>query len=322
VAAVNFSVSPRLLLALLEYQAGALSQAAPPGDPRYPLGYADRFHRGLYLQLTWAANTLNNGYYGWRRGSLTVFEHRSQRLERPDPWQNAATVGLQYYFLQLEESLDYNLAISAQGLAAAYQSLFGDPWQADQPHIPGSLAQPDLLLPFEGGKTWAYTGGPHTGWGSGEPLAAIDFAPPAVAGGCTPSQEWVTAVAAGVVTRSEPGIVELDLDGDGDPRTGWTIFYLHIGSERRAPLGATLQAGAPLGYPSCEGGRTTGTHVHIARKYNGEWILADSPLAFNLEGWVAVNGPAPYQGYLKRFSQVATACECSNQASLVDSRPR
>ncbi len=35
-----------------------------------------------------------------------------------------------------------------------------------------------------------------------------------------------------------------------------------------------------------QGGEVTGTHVHIARKYNGEWILADGPLAFNLEGWI------------------------------------
>ena len=38
-----------------------------------------------------------------------------------------------------------------------------------------------------------------------------------------------------------------------------------------------------------EGGHVTGTHVHIARKYNGEWIPADG-LAFNLEGWVAHDG--------------------------------
>ena len=39
--ATNFSISPRLLLALLEYQLGALSQPQFPvyADPDYPLGY-------------------------------------------------------------------------------------------------------------------------------------------------------------------------------------------------------------------------------------------------------------------------------------------
>jgi hypothetical protein len=174
-----------------------------------------------------------------------------------------------------------------------------------------------MLLPFERGTAWTYTGGPHTGWGTGQPLAAIDFAPPSVVGGCQESQEWITAVAAGVVTRSEEGIVELDLDGDGDPRTGWTMFYLHVGTEGRAPLGASLEAGGLVGHPSCEGGNATGTHVHIARKYNGEWMLAEGALAFNLEGWIASNGAVPYQGTLKRFSQVVTSCECSNLESQI-----
>jgi hypothetical protein len=77
--------------------------------------------------------------------------------------------------------------------------------------------------------------------------------------------------------------------------------------------------GQPVGHPSCEGGTSTGTHVHIARKYNGEWMLADGQLAFNLEGWIAANGSQPYQGTLKRNTQVVTACVCSNRASFIQS---
>ncbi len=175
--AMNFSVSPRLLLALLEYQAGALSQAELP-DMSYPLGYRSLSHRGLYLQLVWAANTLNNGYYGWRTGRLTSFEHRDGSLDRPDPWQNAASVGIQYYFSRLHPKEEYDHAVGPQGLAYTYQKLFGDPWAAEVPHIPVSLKQPSFLFPFPAGEAWTYTGGPHTGWGMGEPLAAIDFAPP------------------------------------------------------------------------------------------------------------------------------------------------
>jgi LasA protease len=196
-----------------------------------------------------------------------------------------------------------------------YQKLFGDPWTEVQPHLEGSLQQPDMVLPFEAGKTWAYTGGPHTGWGSGLPFAAIDFAPPSEASGCTNSNEWATAVANGIVARHDTGVLELDLDGDGDPRTGWVVLYLHLATRDKAPLGKELAAGTPLGHPSCEGGTSTGTHIHIARKYNGEWITAEGPLAFNLEGWVAQNGEAPYKGYLRRFSQTVTACDCSNAAS-------
>ncbi|MGD2156760.1 MAG: LysM peptidoglycan-binding domain-containing protein [Anaerolineales bacterium] len=316
--ATNFSLSPQLLLALLDYQLGAVSQPVPPEDlDQYPLGYHDQGHRGFYLQLIWAADRLNQGYYGWRTGNLTVINHNDGTIERPDPWQTAASAALMYYF-SLEQPKDiYNHAIGPDGFAKTYSALFGDPWENDQAHIPGSLQQPEMLLPFESGKSWAYTGGPHTGWGSGEPWAALDFAPPSTLSGCISSPEWTTAPAAGVVARTGDGILELDLDGDGDIRTGWTVFYLHIASKDRTPLGTQVQAGDPLGHPSCEGGRTTGTHIHIARKYNGEWIPADGPLAFNLEGWIAHNGTLPYLGTLTRFSQTVTACECSNQTSLV-----
>lgn len=319
----NFSVSPRLLLALLEFQAGALSQPVLPEESAdYPLEMVDRKYHGLYLQLVLAANRLNNGYYPWRSGELQSITLQDGSLERPDPWQNAATVALQYYFSLLYPPEKYHEATGPDGVASTYQTLFGDPWQADQPHIPGSLTQPAFLLPFEVDTTWALTGGPHTGWGTGAPFAAIDFAPPSVKGGCVSSQEWVTALASGLVIRSEPGIVVLDLDKDGDERTGWVVFYLHLATEGRAVVGMEIEAGQPLGHPSCEGGTSTGTHVHIARLYNGEWILAEGPLAFNLEGWVAHNGAAPYLGTLTRFGRTVTACVCSNQPSFITAGER
>jgi murein DD-endopeptidase MepM/ murein hydrolase activator NlpD len=322
--AANFSISPRVLLALLEYELGALSQPQLPPyiDPDYPLGYEVRTHRGLYMQLVWAANILNQGYYGWRIGQIRDFDLPDGSFERFDPWQNAATVALGYYFLQGEDDLQaYRRNTGPDGFAFTYQKLFGDPWAEAQSHIEGSLEQPEMVLPFEAGETWAYTGGPHTGWGSGLPFAAIDFAPPSESSGCVNSQEWVTAVADGVITHHDTGVLELDLDGDGDPRTGWVVFYLHIARRDKAPVGKVVRAGEPIGHPSCEGGTSTGTHIHIARKYNGEWVAAEGVLAFNLEGWVAENGDTPYEGYLRRFSQVVTACTCSNLASQLTAAP-
>ncbi len=314
--AQQFSVSPQLLLALLEYESGALSDSSPSVEGRtYPLGNEDRARRGLYLQLVWAANLLNNGYYRWQMGDLTEINFPDGRLERPDPWQNGATVTLQLFFSQRLPPAEYTYAISAEGLAQTYADLFGDPWAEVSPHIPGSLAQPAMKLPFEPGKSWAFTGGPHTAWGEGQPLAALDFAPPAVVGGCQDSTEWATAVADGLIVRSEPATVVLDLDGDGDERTGWVVFYFHLATADRIPAGLPVIAGDLLGHPSCEGGRATGTHVHIARKYNGEWILAGGTLPFNLDGWVAQAGAIPYQGSMTRFERTVEACQCSNQAS-------
>lgn len=321
--ATNFSISPRLLLAIIEYQTGAVIQAErSEEDELYPLGYHSYAHEGIYRQAVWAANILNNGYYGWRTGKLRSFEHLDGRLERPDPWQNAASVAIQYYFAQVLSKDDYEHAVSGEGLAKTYLNMFGDPWENVEAHIPGSLQQPAMHFPFPEGASWTYTGGPHTGWGSGEPHAAIDFAPPGVVGGCQPTDEWSTAIADGVVVRDDPAVAVLDLDLDGDERTGWNVFYLHLASEGKAPVGATLSAGQNIGKPSCEGGRSTGTHVHIARKYNGEWIPASGPLAFNLEGWVTEEGRNPYEGYLTRFSRRVRACVCSDIESQVTSGVR
>jgi len=314
-AATNFSVSPRLLLALLEYFAQALSNPTAPTTP-YILGYEEQFHQGLYLQLVWMANTLNNGYYGWRRGALTEFEDLDRRLVRPDPWQNAATVALQFTFSRLYSSPVYDQMIGPGGLAQTYAALFGDPWAQVSPHFPGSLTQPAFLLPFERGTSWNYTGGPHTGWGKGEPYAAIDFAPNGVPE-CNLTTEWITAMAPGIIARSEVDGTSLDLDGDGDERTGWVIFYLHLAALDHIPAGTQVQTGDRLGHPSCEGGEVTGTHIHIARKYNGEWILADSPIPFDLEGWVVHDGSVAYKGTLIRFSQTVTASSKSEMKSLI-----
>lgn len=314
--ATNYSISPRVLLALLEFQTGALSQpVAPRGN--FPLGEVDYRHTGLYMQLIWAADVLNNGYYGWRTGSLTELEHLEGSVERPDPWQTAATVAFQFYFSLHYSSADYAFAIGPEGIAKSYQSLFGDPWAADLPHIPVSLKQPELTFPFPTGDTWTFTGGPHTAWGSLLPWSALDFAPPAAIGGCVTTPAVTTAMADGVVVRSERGVVILDLDQDGDERTGWDILYLHVATIGRASVGRRLKAGDAVGYPSCEGGTATGTHIHVARKYNGEWIPVDSAIAFNLDGWIAQIGDAPYEGILRRGNQTVTACECSDAASQV-----
>ena len=319
--AINFSVSPRLLLALLEYQAGALTELKEPNTP-YTLGYIEpKLHKGMYLQLIWAANTLNNGYYGWRDGSLTEFDRANGHLERPDPWQNAATVGIQYYFSRHQAGVAYERAIGAEGLLETYTKLFGDPHADERIHIPGSLKQPEFILPFPRGRTWTYTGGPHTGWGEGAPFSALDFAPPTEFSGCfvADRQQFTTAVANGMVTRVDRGLVMLDLDMDGDERTGWAILYLHIATPDRAKLGSIVNAGDSLGYPSCEGGKTTGTHIHIARKYNGEWIAADSPIPFMMEGWIPHNGDKAYIGTLSNNGIIVTSSFVSDAYSRITS---
>jgi len=225
---------------------------------------------------------------------------------------------LQVYFGQSMFGEAYDTAIHANGLARTYQDLFGELWSVCDAHIPGSLTQPQFILPFENDNFWAYTGGPHTAWGDGQPLAAIDFAPPNIEGGCVPTDQYATAVADGLLIRKDTAIAVLDLDEDGNEQTGWVIFYLHLATDSIPPVGTRLSQGDRIGLPSCEGGRSTGTHVHIARKYNGEWITADSPLPFVLDGWAVINGDSIYQGYLEKFGRRIIASEAGDQKSHIN----
>lgn len=305
------SLNPRLVLAIIEYESHWVrGQPSNLAADEYPLGHVDYHYRRLFRQLMWASGVLSTGYYEWRSGQLTTLTFSDGSTLRMNPQLNAGTAALQYYFAHTHDRATWEQIVAPTGFSALYAEMFGPPWdraQAYEPTLPAGLLQPELSLPFEPGKTWAFTGGPHSAWEIEGALAALDFAPGSTQQGCAISENWALAPAPGVVVRTAPGVVVLDLDGDGQEQTGWNILFLHISSEGKVKNGAILQKDDKIGHPSCEGGISTGTHMHIARKYNGEWILADSPLPFNLDGWIAHAGNAPYKGTLTRGDVVITA---------------
>ncbi len=321
--ALENSINPRLLLALLDYQSHWVSgQPTTPDEELYPLGYRDQGYQGLFHQLVWAVNQLSIGYYSWREGRLTELNFLNDHYKvRLAPDLNAGSVALQYFFAQISDSQHWVKAVDAQkGFPAFYQQMFGDDWaraQSVEPLYPPGLKQPPLSLPFERNKLWSFTGGPHGAWEHDGSYAALDFAPASAESGCVESQAWVTASASGLVVRSDRGLVVLDLDGDGKEQTGWVIIYLHVSSENRIAVGTWVDKGDRLGHPSCEGGIATGTHVHIARKFNGEWIAADGPIPFDLSGWVAHAGQEAYQGYLERGDETVIANSNAYQKSFI-----
>ncbi|NWG07542.1 MAG: hypothetical protein HXY35_12740 [Chloroflexi bacterium] len=307
------SIDPRILLAILDYEANWV-RGRPQTILRtdYPLDYQKPAYKGMFQQLAWAINQLSIGYYGWRMGMITELSFRDGEKLRLDPTLNAGTVSIMYFFSR-QHTMNEWLRIMDQtsGFPYFYQNMFGDPWlRADQvgPIFPPGLTQPEMILPFEPGMIWAYTGGPHGAWEHDGALAAIDFAPSNDKSGCAPTTSWTVAIAPGLVVRSEKGVVVTDMDGDGSEQTGWNILYLHIATEERAVTkGEWVDQGGRIGHASCEGGAATGTHVHIARKYNGEWVIADGFLPFVLSGWTVVAGNEPYLGKMVKGNKVVTA---------------
>lgn len=320
--AQRYSVNPRLLLTLLEFHSQWVSNPRP-GDNTlvYPMGRVEVGREGLYRQLSWTANQLNFGYYTWRVGAIVSVGFPDNSLRLISPTLNAGTVGLQYYLSKLYNPTVWEQALRPQGALSAYHKWFGSPLaHAFEPLAPPILLQPKMQLPFESDKVWAFTGGPHGAWDVGSAWGALDFAPPAEAEGCTPSDEWVVAVAPGYVVRSEYGGVVQDLDGDGYEGTGWVMFYMHLETRDRIAAGTWLNAGDRLGHPSCEGGVSNGTHLHLARKYNGEWISADGTTPFVLDGWSSTGLGREYDGYLTKGDVSLEACDCRSALNEI-SRP-
>jgi len=315
----NYSVNPRLLLAILEYRSGWLTKSQPASSTLdYPLGLNDNWHIGLYRQLTWAANTLNHGFYLWKVNALPNVMLADGIVVPLAPTINPGTAAVQSLFANLDDYSKWQVDVSPEGFFSVFSNLFGYPFDfAIEPLVPEDLIQPDMVLPFEKNLFWAFTGGPHGGWDSGSAWAAIDFAPPGEAQGCVISHEWVSAVADGLIVRSDNGAVIQDLDGDGFEQTGWTVLYMHIDGIDRVAKGIYLKAGDRIGHPSCEGGISNGTHVHLARKFNGEWIPADGSVPFDLDGWVSSGIGVEYDGYLTRNGQQVEAFDGNNPINQI-----
>jgi len=268
------SIDPRLLLALLGLDDRPV--AATVGD------------RAARIAV-WLAD----GYYGlqYRDEADLVFADGQRRLGPVEG--GLAHFAVARYLARLGGA--DGQAERQSRFAATYTDFFGPATSLDPP-LPEDLSQPRLLLPWAEGQRWHYTGGPHGAWGVASAWGAIDFAPPSLVG-CQAAPEWVLAAAPGLVTWSQDGLVLVDLDGDGNEGTGWVMAYLHMAGQGRAELGQWLEAGDPVGHPSCEGGVADGAHLHLARRYNGEWLPASGgPAPLELSAWTFRSLGGEYDG--------------------------
>lgn len=323
--AEEYSINPRILLTLLEHQSGWVS-----GDPQtqdeelYPYGFIKADKSWLYKQLGLVIRQLEIGYYGWRAGTLTDLTFSDGTTLRLAPNLNAGTVAVMVYVANISTPAEWQMALYGENsIPQVHAALFGDAWvRAAQvePLFPAGTTQPEMNLPFSEGQVWNYTCGPHEAWGDDGPAAALDFAPPLDRAGCGTSNRWALAAATGLVVRTGTGLLVLDLDGDGYEQTGWELLYMHLSSTDKPKEGEWVKQDERVGHPSCAGGSSSGIHIHIARKFNGEWVLAEGGLPFVLSGYQAHDKEKFCEGTLELGDSVVQAYPWGNYLTKI-SRP-
>ena len=320
--ALETSTNPRLLLAFLEYQSGWVF-GFPPGaeDDPYPIGFGATLDTGLYKELMITARVLAQGFYGWRDGSRLDLSFHGEKSARLAPQLNAGSSALMALFGSIYPQAVWETHLFGENsFLDFYQEMFGDAASraaAVEPYLSHTTQQPELMLPFAPGGNWSFTGGPHMTWQTGTPKGAVDFAPVTGEPACAVSRWWATAAAPGLVVRSDWNVVALDLDGDGDEGTGWVLIYMHMSEQDQLPVGIWLEKDDNVGHPSCEGGSSTGTHLHFARKYNGEWISVMDPLPMVLSGWRVFAGERRYEGFMQKDDQIVTAVPYGSSESII-----
>ncbi len=323
--AERYSVGPRVLLALLEFESGwVTSPWLTQSQLSSAMGLVDASRATLFYQISWAANRLNEGYYGRITGQLGAFQFKDRSRARVAPTANPGTVGIQNV-LALTTNWDTWLTqIGPSGFIATYRHLFGEA-VAIEPLVPPGLKQPTLRLPWNNGGTWYFTGGPHSPWGDLAAWSAIDVTPQDVAGGggCSTSKDWALAAAPGRVVAAEHGRVILSLANENFQGKGWALLYMHIATNGRATVASQLNTGDHIGHPSCEGGPSNASHLHLARMYNGQWIDAVS-IPYILSGWQIVPAEQEYDGNMVRGSESREALDSRNEYknAVVASEPQ
>lgn len=316
----QYSVGPRVLLSLLELKGGWVTNPSPSYQQQlFPLDFVGpEYWQGLYHQLIMVADALNTGFYGWWYDNVWLLQTQDGSYTRYSEQLNAGTAAIQYTLAKSAVN-HADLLEVLNRFTDVYDQLFGNPFDyAVEPLIPVDAPDLNLSLPWSKGETWYLSGGPHPGWGTLGALSALDFVTGERNIGCQISQGWVTAATDGTVVMSHDGMVLQDVDGDGEMGTGWVLLYMHIAAQERVAEGTHLSTGDKIGHPSCEGGVSYASHLHLARRYNGLWIAVDDGRwPITLSGWSASPGSQAYEGTLTKDGLVKTACECWEEVNAI-----
>lgn len=262
------SISPKVLIALMEQQSGVVSRQRASADAmRRPFGKLSAA-KDFNSQTREVATALRQALYEQEDASLAP--QGRVPLARSNP--------LQALYLQAGES-QASAALRGDG---EFQQVYGRLFNESRKATPASarfadtsdvnaLAGPAngfLQFPYPRGASW-HVGGAHTNTGSGNyPMSSLDMSRGG-GWGSNQSGNWVSASAGGSFKRHSSCFAEVVHSG------GWSTTYYHM-MNLQYGTGASVSANSRIGNPAntraqalCNGGGSTGPHEHWSLKYNG-----------------------------------------------------
>lgn len=274
-ACSRFSVNPSLVLALMDMRSGIITHPSvtaltkPFGQISYQTGFLDQMDDVL-VQLA-------SDYYNILEQQRLEFSTKHSL----EVHKTAATQALERLFAAVgewpEEQLDK--------LFETHEALFGRPMATPEYEafysamVTNKNARPRMQMPWQLGVTGWSSGGTHANNGASGAFSALDFARrpwPSWGGRMDP----IHAAHDGVAERVTSCGLRVTHS------SGWGTFYYHL-AQVAVREGQTIRRNDRLGVyantlsqATCNGGSSTGPHVHFALLSRGTFVsLQDARLS-------------------------------------------
>ncbi len=280
-----YSVSPKILLTIMEMKTGILSQQNRSNRP-YPFGDLSA-RSGFNSQVEDIARRLADAYYrkvDEEKFNLVfsggdIASHSLSQLLNQSEQSEFKNV-----FLRLFPKQQSDTDLSGIRKFLVYEN--------------GMVPPENLLqLPFPVGQDW-YFGGAHTNTGSGNyPLSSLDMNNGGSWGSDT-SSKWAVAAAAGTAIRHSSCFVEVLHE------SGWSTTYYHLDNVQFQNRQEVVQNQRLANYANnrnqalCNGGSSTGPHQHFSLKYDGSFYHLDGVF---LSGYKVKTGRYSYDSNCNYF---------------------
>jgi len=239
--------SPRVLIALIELETGLITNKK--GDVNLPFGVlSSKF--GFIEQL--------------KEISDQVLLHRHQRSSAKNAFIDKKSLKLKKTLQKLFPDFEFSTPskTSSQSRSSAKKAAASVSASSSLP------AWNYFSLPYPVGETW-YIGGAHANDGGTGVHSSLDLSTGGFGWGADLSNIWVTAAAPGTVKVHSSCFMEIIHDG------GWSTTYYHM-SDLQFATGASINRDAAIGHYAsnynqavCNGGSSTGPHLHFSLKKNG-----------------------------------------------------